>query len=568
MEKPLRFVWFWTFWHWSRENSRTGRVACDPWLGIGANWAEWLQGEASDEDRLAISETSETRSGQSQFIHWLFRHWAPQADPSGNRVMPRFVLGQLVRCAPFGTWESLVRYRTTYGALGFNAVILAEESAGEGTDVRSIESLLLPRDVPEPKGQITSEGFTTEAKELHTPHQLTRGILAGKPLGVLFAWWVVAGRRPYGLRARILLNLGWGAEAGLLLSLLFGPDPGEQLPLQCGLLLAGWLLLSAAGVVMAAAQGLHLWRAGREWSLRLLKGQTRLRMNDGLTIKGESAGLPFTLNTLLAVYRAHPAVARRSWIWRRVLQAMDREGTAWAATGIVTAGGWIKPVVIAPKLRACFERAEVKNVLVPMQSPAVGGAAAGIAGAGKVETSKHEGELATRPHLGFAAEQSSFRLHRCRHIAEALMKFGRVGSGWQVAANLFALVVSMVVLAALPNLRSILWPAPPPNATGPSSSSAYFLWVTLDTPRPDDFQVVLESRFWINRRVNVLAHGGAQASNRAEIRLLRVAHPLTNNPEDGTVWVERRRTFLTREYAPGERVGQYSVSYLNRIGHE
>ena len=35
--------------------------------------------------------------------------------------------------------------------------------------------------------------------------------------------------------------------------------------------------------------------------------------------------------------------------------------------------------------------------------------------------------------------------------------------------------------------------------------------------------------------------------------------------EDGTVWVERRRRFLTREFAPGERVGRYSLSYLTRL---
>jgi hypothetical protein len=37
---------------------------------------------------------------------------------------------------------------------------------------------------------------------------------------------------------------------------------------------------------------------------------------------------------------------------------------------------------------------------------------------------------------------------------------------------------------------------------------------------------------------------------------------------DGDVWVERRRRFLTREFNPGERVGRYSLNYLSHLGHE
>jgi hypothetical protein len=35
--------------------------------------------------------------------------------------------------------------------------------------------------------------------------------------------------------------------------------------------------------------------------------------------------------------------------------------------------------------------------------------------------------------------------------------------------------------------------------------------------------------------------------------------------DDGTVWVERRRRFLVHEFAPGERVGAYSLRYLNQL---
>jgi hypothetical protein len=40
------------------------------------------------------------------------------------------------------------------------------------------------------------------------------------------------------------------------------------------------------------------------------------------------------------------------------------------------------------------------------------------------------------------------------------------------------------------------------------------------------------------------------------------------NEDDGIVWIERRRRFLTREFFPGERVGRYSVPYLSHLGHE
>jgi hypothetical protein len=102
----------------------------------------------------------------------------------------------------------------------------------------------------------------------------------------------------------------------------------------------------------------------------------------------------------------------------------------------------------------------------------------------------------------------------------------------------------------------------------PSSPSPYDLWVSLDTGHPDRFLVVLESGFWSNRRAEVTRHGGASPSVRAEIRLYRPARQTTGDAEDGTVWIERRRWFLTREFAPGERVGRYSLSYVSRLGRE
>jgi len=123
------------------------------------------------------------------------------------------------------------------------------------------------------------------------------------------------------------------------------------------------------------------------------------------------------------------------------------------------------------------------------------------------------------------------------------------------------------MLLALPDLRGVLLPRPAPNVVGPSSESPYHVWVSLDTANPKDFSVVLESRFWANRRVSVAAYSGENASVRAELKLDRMVGRLSPDIDDGTVWIERRRRFLTREFAPGERVGRYSLSYVMRL-HE
>jgi hypothetical protein len=76
----------------------------------------------------------------------------------------------------------------------------------------------------------------------------------------------------------------------------------------------------------------------------------------------------------------------------------------------------------------------------------------------------------------------------------------------------------------------------------------------------------MESGFWANRRAPVAFHPGPHASTRAEIRLRRVGRQTSRNEEDGTIWLERRRGFLFREFSPGERVGHYTFSYVSRIG--
>ena len=65
-------------------------------------------------------------------------------------------------------------------------------------------------------------------------------------------------------------------------------------------------------------------------------------------------------------------------------------------------------------------------------------------------------------------------------------------------------------------------------------------------------------------------YGGADASVRAEI--LHCTGSICKRPSTRRralfVWIERRYRFLNRDFAPGERIGRYTVSYLTRIDHE
>ena len=148
------------------------------------------------------------------------------------------------------------------------------------------------------------------------------------------------------------------------------------------------------------------------------------------------------------------------------------------------------------------------------------------------------------------------------------MALGRFADSRQVAANIFAILVSAIMLMALPDLRSILFPHPAPAAVVPASPSPYELWISLDTEHPEYFCAVLESDYWSNRRAEVKRYGGVTPSVRAQIPFHRLIGITTANENQGYVWVERRQRFLMREYNPGERVGRYSIPYLTRLGHE
>jgi hypothetical protein len=562
----MHFVWFWTFWHWSKEGFRRGSLLRKPLHGIGSHWDEWFRHEACASDLQAIEEAGKTQSTQRKFIAWMIRCWARENDWPTPDMVSRFVVGQLASVPPFDKWQALESYRTSYGLTGVSAIVLEAESAGNAADVRPVQALLLPADGA---SEIVPDGFQAGSNELETVRRAARSLLRGKGLLIFLALWATGGHRPYSRRLRLGLGLAWLALIGSILFLVLGPEPGEWLIPWSATMLALWSGLVLLAVTVAAWQGVRAWRQGISWSRLLERSQVRMRMPGGLTLQGESAGLPFCLNTLLALGRA-PRSTRPSWLWQRVIQGLRSEAETWAATGVVTAAGYLKPVVLEAKLRACLNHPGIQDVLTPHQrdggQPAVDRIADAIASRAGLDAPMTPFVSGTR--FGFAAEKRALRNHACRHAAGSLMVFGKLADKWQVGANIVALITSMIMVMALPDLRSILLPHPAPVAVEPGSPSPYDLWVSLDTDHPEYFSAVLESSYWSNRRAEVRRSGGVIPSVRAEIHLHRLVGRAAANDENGTIWIERRRRFLNREYLPGERVGRYSIAYLTHIGRE
>jgi hypothetical protein len=364
------------------------------------------------------------------------------------------------------------------------------------------------------------------------------------------------------------LVTGWLLTGGLIVLLLVGPELGTRLVSVTAALFALWASLVLAAAITTGATSAQAMRVGRRLRRRLDASQIWIRMNGGLTLRGESAGLAFCLNTLLAVHRRERGATSRSWLWSRLFRGFRRQADAWAATGVVTADGRIVPVIIEPKLRAGLVRHRIEHILTPRQPGASMTHISRIAR--MLEPASDAGGSVPRPvagrRLGFAAEEPTLTAHRCRNVAQSLMAVGDLAIRRQTALNAYAVLVSVVMLLALPDVATILWPPPPPVVVGPASVSPYHLWVSLDTRRPEAFSVVLESDFWSNRRAEVREHAGANGSMRAEIRLRRLSRDLVSDAEDGTIWIERRRRFLSREFTAGERVGRYSLSYVSSLG--
>jgi hypothetical protein len=564
----MSFVWFWTFWHWSKESFREGSLLRGPLHGIGGHWDEWFRHEAAECDRSAIAKTGRNEASQRQFISWLLLRWARETDLRENRLAHHFVLGQLAQVEPFNNWAAFKKYRTSYGIGGISAVVLAEGSSGESDDVRQVEALALPADPTD--SAVAADGFQADSLELDTPRSAAASLLCGKGFLIFLALWLAGGKRAYPRWLQIALGLGWLAVAGLILYLRAGPEPGEQLFFLSGTLAALWAGLVLVAATLTAVQIFRAWQQGKKWRAELQHSQVRLRVNGGLTIMGGSAGLPFCLNTVVSLYRADPHSARRSWLWQRLFHKLRGETRAWAATGVITADGFLKPVVLEPKLRACLQCEDIKHVLTPRQSGVDRQVVNRLAGALFTLRKKTASAAlsAGGVRLGFAAEEQGLRVHPCRHVAQALMRLGEFTSISQMALNSLAVATSVVMLLALHDLRGILLPPAPPMVVAPSSPLPEHLWVSLKTMHPDRFLVVLESNYWLNRRAAANARNAANGSVRAEIQLQRSEAATTSDTEQGTVWIERRYQFLNREFVPGEHIGRYDLSYLNRLGHE
>src|SRR6266404_1537329 len=181
----MRFVWFWTFWHWSKESYRDGSLLRSPLLGVGGHWDEWFRHEASENDLRAIEETGRMESNQRHFIAWLFNQWAHETEWPANRTVPRFVLRQLAQLPPFKDWLAFAEYRGSYDVPGVSAVVLAENSEGEPEDVRAVEAVAVPAD---PTGQsVVPEGFQAEATELEETRRAAKSLLCAKGLLIFLA---------------------------------------------------------------------------------------------------------------------------------------------------------------------------------------------------------------------------------------------------------------------------------------------------------------------------------------------------------------------------------------------
>lgn len=534
--------------------------------GIASHWDEWFRHEASASDREAIEAVGNSRFDQSRFVTWLARRWAGEADWHGEAPPIRYALAQLSRVSPFDKWPAFDKYRSGYGAPGVSAIVIDEKSAGESSDVRRVEALILPADEDATAHDVISEGFQAESADLSAARKAAMSLLDGKGLVVFLALWLATGRRPYPRWLGVGLLVAWLAVGGLIVRLLTGSDPGTGLTLIFGLLFGLWALLVLTALTVAGAIGFRAWTSGRQWRQRLETYQTRLRINGGLSLQGGSAGLAFCLNTLLATYRSRPRVHGESWLWERFFQNLRLASGTWAATGIVTSRGGIESVAIEPKIRACLRHPEITDILTPWQPEARQSVIDRLTLASG--RPKRERPMAAEMTRAFASERPRVRSHRCRHAAQSIMAIGGFASMYQVSVNVLAIGLSIIMVMALPDIRNVLTPPEPPVAVKPSSPSPYYLWVSLDTKRPEAFTVQFESGFWANRRGDVENYTGPGGSARAEMRLNRLGRQGAVDEEDGRVWVERRQKFLTREFELGERVGSYSLSYLTQLGNE
>lgn len=557
-------MWFWTFWQWSRESHRARATLLNPVQGVASHWDEWYRNEASENDRRQIEALSLDERKQRQFIAWLLRRWSRDVDWSGNRAVCRFVLSQLARVPPFDNWTSIARYRASYGRRGVAAVILRRPDVGEADDVRPMEAIVLPRSQIS-ESPVVAEGFKVSTEELVGPRSAALALLRGRGLLLFLGLWIAAGRRPESRGAQMALAAGWLTLTAVMAALAFAPGVEPLIGTLAASLLGLWALLVFRAVVTLVWTCFRAWRASRVWADRLEQGQLRFRMNGNLTLYGQSAGLPFCLNALLAVARCYPDPGRRSWLWQQCFTTAALRAHRWAATGAVRSDGRLRPVVMTPKLQASLAHPGINDLLTPPQREAGDAAVAHL-----IENeSPVPSSVATQGITpGFAANRAHLRCHRSWHVAQSLIQFGGMISPRQAVANGCALVVSAFLIAALPGLRQILLPPPAPMAIASTGAPATHLRVELATHDPEAFSVSLESNYWANRRLALQPIPDRPGAGRVDFFMNRLSRPTTRDEQDGVIWIERRLQLFGRQFAPGERVGRYTISYLNQLHHE
>jgi hypothetical protein len=566
---PMRFVWFWTFWHWSREGVRTGALLRSPLQGVASHWDEWYAFEAPDRDRGEIEATGRTEANQRQFIAWIVRHWSKQAGWPGNRAVPCFVLGELASVPPFNAWPALAKFRRAHVPDVISAIVLAGDSLGEAGDVRSVGCVALPVDTMPGASDIVAEHFRCDPSELNSPREAALNVCNGTALLVLLELWLGAGRRPYPSWLHVSLCTGWVGAGGLILYLRYGPEPGVLLSMLVVILIGIWAALIFAAAVPAAVTCCSTWREGRRCAEHLKQSQLRLSLSGGLALKGASAGLPFCLAMLIAVKRTQSRRGR-AWLWKQLFRNAERRAAAFAATGIITPRGWVKPVVLEPKLRACMQRDDISTVIIPRQLHKTARANAKSTQLGEAPGSEKPASIPAvdQQRVGYAAELPRQKVRSVWHVAEALMHLGGLFSRRQIFMNMLAVIISSVVLFAFADQKRILLPPTAPNAVPPAFVLPNHLSVSLDTDEPEAFQLVFESSYWANRRAHFTLRSGATTVSQADVNLHRLADAPNSDMNLGTIWIERRNRFLNREYTHGERVGRYSYAYLKGLRHE
>lgn len=562
----MRFVWFWTFWHWSKESYRCGELLQGPLHGAARNWDEWFGHEATPEDRDAIERAGRNEVAQRAFVDWIFKVWLQEAGWGDRPQVASFILAKLAPHPPFDRWGALASFRSAYGCAGVSALVLAGDSPGEAADVRPVEALLLPADSASNSPKALAEEFEENSLELDAAWRATRDVVSGGGFARLLWLWAIAGRRPHPNWVKWALAAGWVAVAALIARLALGSDPGPRFVVIAAWILGLWAALSGVGVFTILLQVWQAWRVGRRMRVRFEREQARLRMPGGLILKGGSAGFAFSLNMLLALLRAEAGRLDGSWLWRSVARRLEADAPRMAATGIVRPNGALLPVVLGPKFRACLRHAGIREILTPKQ-PGSGGRIA------RADADRNRSAVTAQPafaswvsRVGLAVESDGLASRPCGNLAQGVLRIGRLESAPQVAMNALAIGVSLTAFAAWPDLKSELFPARAPELQRLISPTAYQLWIGLDTESPERFRAVLQSDHWASRIADPLPFAGPDAKSYASFRLRRLSVEATRNSESGTVWIERRPRFLWRDYGPGERIGRYSISYL--MSHE